>query len=563
MRTRRDGSSGMVVPVALFVVLMLFSLVTAMHLLVRHNFQTTRWGHAKTQARFLAKAAVNRMLDKLNANAGGSFENEHKSEQTAVIEQAPGGTLREWVTDTNQANVILVMGRGTVDGGISETSGQTVLKKPLTNGTVFVRPWGATVGAGRACTLFSISEDRLKSGNATQDDWTMVPAVPNELTDAAGKPYDNRRTEGEKADYANQVGSITADYQGNLFAVRRRAGALNDHVLKYSTESQKWTPLPDVPPVYYTGKGEKVDDKVNIHPRLSDLASDGENRLFARWSRAGIDTVYALDMKDGGAQWQVLPPVPRYSVDSNGNPQERSRVDFVGNLRDYTADPSGTLYARWPREGVDTVYACTPSSDGKYTEWSALPPAPRAYYQRRRNPESGEMEVQLIEKDPKVAYNLTGLSVDRNGLVSAIFNRAGIDTVYQYDPSKKAWNVLPCVPRDFVKNAEDAVVVEDEDAGSTNLKQMATDSNNNVYATWRRYGVDTIFRYDSEARKYSMLPTIPRKYWKNKKADNGDPVVEDLSNRHDNSGVMQNVMEIAGGGKNTGSQFRYVEVNDF
>lgn len=538
MKSRR----GIVIPTALFAVLAIFALVTAIHLMVTQNFQVTRYGHVKTQARYLAHTACQIGLQQLNEDP--TFEGNHRGEGSRLVTPFPDGTAETWVEATTDPNVVLVRGRGTTETGFAAAMGLTVRKKQPLVGDVFARPTGSG-----ATTFFSIGADRLASGTAAPGDWQPLPPVPNVFYDRAGNVVDNRESASTHDDYARNVAWAAADNRGNLYAVHPRTSG--DTVLKLSADTRTWGLLPAVPASYYKADGTLVERDATAH-RLTDMASDGGNRLFVRYAREGIDTIFTLDQSASAPAWKPLPPTPAVVYDAHG--KGRLVPDrFAGSLTSLASDSDGVLYARQPRDGVDTLYRIDAAHGGA---WEALPAAPRAYYARTAG------GVQLIQDGANAAHNLKGLSVGSDDkALYAVFSRDGIDTLLKYELGAKQWSVLPAVPADYLRNARSDTYGSGASHAATNVVETAADGDSHLYVRWNREGVDSLFGYDLHTQTYRMLPAVPNQRWK---PTGPTPTLVDNTERSGNGRIQANIAEIAGGGRpDPAGRMRYVRTGSF
>ncbi|MBM3462531.1 MAG: hypothetical protein FJX76_10565 [Armatimonadetes bacterium] len=534
---------GLVLPTALFAVLCIYALITAVQLTVSQNYQVTRQGHDKTRARYLAHAACQLVLKGLNEDAG--FEAAHKGFDARLVTPMEGGRLESWVEPTDKTDVILVRGLGTLDNGASQPFGLTVRKRPIVAGRVYTRP-----GVSNATTFYGIAAERLTSGAATPEDWQPVPPVPNTYYDSKGNVVDGTSDESTRNDFTAFARWVAADTRGNLFAIRYREDR-PDTVLKLDGTTQKWSLLPPVPNSRYSSAGTLIPTTTTASA-LTDLVSDGDNRLYVRNGKDGIDTVWTMDLSATTPSWSALPPTPLHNVDRYGNSTPVPNR-FVGNLRDFSAAPDGTLFARHSREGVDALY----KYDGR---WSLLPPTPKTYYRRVRDPLTGQYMLEAVQsEDGLAAYNLKGLSSNRDSELYAVFSRDGIDTIYKYDGSK--WEVLPPAPAIFLQNAALETTGGTSTQGAGNVTESAVDGAGNLYVRWVREGVDSLFMYSPDRGRYWLVPPIPNRQWSKR---GPSPTLLDYSDRTGNQGILPNLYELTGGGKrDPAGRWRYTPKGTF
>jgi hypothetical protein len=213
-----------------------------------------------------------------------------------------------------------------------------------------------------------------------------------------------------------------------------------------------------------------------------DITADRKGNVYVRFPVDDHpDTIYMFDV--ASSSWKYLPPAPRkyYVTDSFNFGGEQFRFlsledagyrKFASNLVNLSADPDGILYARYSRDGLDTIFKFTPgpkpaawSRAGDYRNpwasdptivggtWLPLQPPPRIYYDR-----DGVKHVETISTrrviDPftglprmiytvgAVAGDLRRTSVDKRGGYLAqwpIDNKP--DTLFRFDIKTRRWDV--------------------------------------------------------------------------------------------------------------------------
>lgn len=530
---------GVVIPTAMFLVLVLFGLITAIHLSVQQNYLVTRHSHGQTRARYLAKAAVAAMVAVLNADA--SVERLHEGEQNAkIVRTGDESELKSWVVPADVPDVLHVVGVGTTRDGYAERT-EAVVRRSSAQGVLFVR----LKANDRAITFYYTDGSPTGPGAA----WTIVNPIPIELTDANGRVVNLRESRDDTADFVGKVRSSAADQQGNLYAaVARDKG---DRVVRYNIKTQAWELLPDIPAQAYDRNGQ-MEVAVSTPAELSMLASDGQNRLYTVRPRDGADTVLMLDQNptDGSKpRWRPL-PVVMISGETN---------EVMGAMQDLAADSRGRLYARIPGRAEDTIVQYVPTDDYASGVWRSLL-SPRKYCAVDKR--SGTLEDIYFEK--QVPADLSYLSVSPQGDLYAVYTQDGLDTVFRRRSSASSgdadWKLLS--PPERVYYDLDGSVQREEGLVQR-LRQSAVDANGRLYVRWDRKSrnkkVDSVFLYASpreavlpnksslrETPELSLLPALERKRWESNGV--GSPPAPTL-HIGDEDKVVREVPDLIGGGR--------------
>ncbi|MBI3926121.1 MAG: hypothetical protein HY319_11310 [Armatimonadetes bacterium] len=599
----------MAIPTALFLVLVLFGLITAIQLQSTQNLKVTRQGHGRTQALFLARAVADFSLQRLQTQGGfydQVFEKELELSPEALpsLGEIPAGAELTVTLAPSPTDPDLLYLTGLVSlPGIKAQEFTRVLVRRAVTGNVFAKR-GGDIGI----TIFIRPADTSEAGPAQ---WTMLPPLPNRFyaKTGAGMVLQDKTLDGNPDNdfaAAQKVVGLAGDSKGNLYAIYKRDGP--DTVFKLDTTAEPltpddWKPLPPVPDQYYKADGtlmvdtyadqntaldSPVDPEVPLEgedppevsaeaaDRLKELATDGEDRLFARFARKdeAIDTLYMLDQdttRNPGGKWVVLPPTPKSHYAMVGGTIKLTTpwttppsTGLAFNLKDLAADGNGNLFARFPRDDIDTIYKFEPGSDFKDPDnWKVMPEIPRLYYERVKD--GGVPDLKPFSVNGKYAQNLKGLSVNSRGELFAVYNREGVDTLFGFhsgaiatkvnppDPLQVpgSWKELEPVTRNFLKNATTGQEVDDSTSGASSLRNSVIDGDDNLYVYWRRDGIDSVFRYDTLAQNgYELLPPMPNKWWRRK---GPEPILVDKSGAGGNKGVVKNVQELAAGGKPGGS----------
>lgn len=598
MKTRR----GVAIPTALFIVLLLFGLVTAIQLLTTENLRVTRYGHAKTRASFKARSTADKILFALRYE-GQPANNPVKDDfQKADGSPLPVDQLLSTLKTCgpeHQVKVKLEDGGGaesfgraflrtspdsatpglqllTATGRDNEQSQQTIVaieERPKLEGLLFAR-----IGEGpadQASTYYWYSERT----NA----WTKTRPVPNfyyqrqpnPSTDVVLTPGENPANGNRK--FARDARFPAADDNGHLFLSLRRTGSRQfDTVMRFDVATNEWKPLKCVPSHYYKQDDPEtaslVPNLTGPPPRLREMASNGGDVLYVRNPRVGRpDTIFACNPQGPNPEnnaWSTLPAARKFVYDRLG--KRVMKDGFVQDLTDFGADREGNLYARWPRDQIDTIYRY----DRAAGVWGTITLPPRRRLVVRRV--DGRRQYQLMtvtttSGTPLVTQNMRYLQVSRKtGKLYAIFTREGIDTIYEGtvtrngaapidspDAFQVAWEVLPPAPRQFYRQ-DGETINENDPLLVPSTRQATLDGDGNLYFRWRRDAVDSIFGYDTENRRVvtlidPLVPTVPEEIRLLPPPPNdyfqrhNDPPSPELKPRARDNAL--NVLDLTGGGR--------------
>lgn len=522
-------SRGVAIPTALFMVLVLFALVTATVVQVRQDLVFTSYGHVKTQAIFLSRAALNLGYQQVAANA--SFVEDHLGKERAFRE---GQEIAIWfVRHPEFPDVYYLFGQGTA-GRLSFESVATLKKKEEATGVVYAR---------RA--LAGTDVYYYRTPGAT--DWSVLPAAPRSFYKPGTKGAFTVET---KPGSAPSLSAPVGDLNGGLYAVWRRDGI--DSIFRFDKATNKWNLVPPAPQRHHKRDGTLVESPGKLAANFQDLATDGKDILYARTGRDGVDTIHRYDT--AANQWTALPAAPAKVYQKvPGKPGQFKLVDLkraAGNLVDLGSDGDGNLVARLPRDGIDTVYRY----DAEARRWDVLPEIPKVVY--RKDPATGEIASTPVTD--QAAGNLSQISVDKDGTVYGRFNRDGVDTIYRFDGTGRpgpdgriegAWAVLDPPSKTIFDNLarktgpldtegvdpEEETAGKDEDGKASgvlaNPSRTAVDAEGRLYLRYTLSG-----RPDSlvvvEDGKYEILPPIPKYRYVNGQlalAGGFEPVVNDLA----------------------------------
>ncbi|MDQ7821206.1 MAG: hypothetical protein RDV48_00290 [Candidatus Eremiobacteraeota bacterium] len=426
---QKSRDHGIAIPTALFVVMAIFFLVTATITLVNQNINFTRYTHLKTRAYFLAKGAANRFYKDLAETP--SYESAHTGFANAATEQpSPDEQLLAWIEPhPTLSNILYIHGRGVMSPGSPQAISQDyelIVNREINCDSI-------------TFAVRSLSGPDIIYYKQGSSDWVALDPFVKKM-------YDNNFTYEEatgarSGDYASNMRFACGDNKGNLYAVWGRSGP--DTIYRYNFTTTPPTCDAIKPPslVTYNSLGEK---KVYDRPvdSIDDMITDGKKNLYLRDSRSGVDTIYRLDLNSiesnpADASWSVLPPALIKYYDYYG--ALHWGTTYAGNLTDIAASESGGLYARYARDGIDTLYRYKEYQVGAETkgQWEVLDKVPYKYYRY----ESGKLN--LYEPPRTYVGNVSCLSCSADGTLYGRYAREGVDTIYRFsgtrDPGYGNW----------------------------------------------------------------------------------------------------------------------------
>lgn len=573
----------MAIVTALFVVMVLYAMVTITVGQAQMNQHLTREAHLKVQAHFLANAALQLFLKQLNETPG--WEAAHVGEAQADEPAFETGQVKVWI-DPIDTERLRVKARADV-GGVVVTSTSVVKKRHPVDEMTFARkeinnnPDGIYRRVGKNGLW-----ENLPPPPATY--WTGDPSsgyTPETATYGGGEPK-----------YVDKLLEVEGDADGNLYGIWRRGPA--DEIVRFvqgeydptlppADQARAWHTLPPVPNIVYNSSGVGYDR--GNRPDNLELLAVGENALFVVNQRDGIDTIFRMDLAalndadPTNDTWTTLPPMPKriYKDDGTLKPVD----GFAGSAKDITADRYGNVYVRFPVDDhPDTIF----KYDAAGGAWKYLPPAPKKYYVTDSFSILGDEYRFLVLEDAgarKFASNLINLSADPDGILYARFKRDGLDTIFKFTPGAKpaAWNRagdfrnawyrdptieggtwIPLQPppriyydRDGNKHVEsystrrvidpftgEARVIYTIGAVAGDLTRTAVDKRGGYLAQWPVDNKpDTLFRFDVKARKWDAQKPVAQKRFRVDGATNQLTEVDD--------GVLVNGFKSLGGGGHT------------
>lgn len=512
---------GVAIPTALFIVLVLFSLITITVFTVNQNVRFTYRSHYKTQAYFLAKAADNKAIYLLSTDPG--WEAAHTGQTNAYEEDFGNGMrFRVWLEQHPlYANLYFLRGEGLINANsaaeINESYDLVVKKEPEVYGTYFARK--------------SIPgyPDVVYYRNQASD-WTPIPPVPRMRYDSSFAL--TIATPTGIGSYATNMTSGVGDQKGNFYGVWRLDGI--DTLYKYSVTDDKWISIYPPAKQWYDSSGvlQSADGPC---PNFHEIATDGTKYLYARFGREGIDTIYRCNLEtatDSSAEWSVLPAAPRRHYDATGALVDDGGI--AGNLCDLDADGQGNLICRNSRDGIDTIYRYSESTG----QWGNVPPVPKRYYTYQDGAPVEHAGAGYIE--------LTKLSLSKDGILYGRWSRDNIDTIYRFPArdNENGWGTIPPSPYEIYNRLGD--LVYKPESCLYNFDRSAVNGNGVLALRYPGPSPDAIITIkDVMTPSYETLPPVPRvRYGWNDVTQTLDMIPQ--------TGYESLIDEIGGGGIPTG-----------
>lgn len=550
--------SGVAIPTALFVVLLLFVLGTVAARQASLNLRLSQGEAQETRWRQAARAAVNRAILLLNEDP--SFES--YSEDSPFQETEDGLTLEAWATvDPDHPKLYHVHGRAFPRGSphLAQSFERIVRKRPDIQGITYAQ--SPIPGANTPDSIFYRHGD--------EPDWQLIPPVPLQFYRSDGT------LETVPGEFTDSLYFLEADNNGNIYAhsyfflegddpvtnlVRSvlEAGMASQSghdyvyelaglsesigsgpiwdgivgrgaVMKFNVDTRQWTALPPIPNMRYDASGNIVRTGGYQVPGLLTKMHASDDHLFVSCMRQGGDLLLRFNHQT--ETWDALPPPPNQHHDDSGALVTDPGLPPV--LFNLTGDENAEVYAQWGQpDGRDVLYKKTD------TGWDPLPPVPRKYYT-----DSG-----LVERpgfSPHTGHAEANIDSGLHAVYwASMEDPDGADTLFRLEDGE--WQPIPppqaahydaagrAVPSGGINRILDSVGIDAE--GKVLLKALDP------------AGPDAQYSLDKD---YEVLPPLPRHRYD----DQGQLVIQ--------NGYFNIQTQIVGGGfRNTGGS-RYVPTAEF
>lgn len=437
----------MAIPIALFIVLLLFVLGTVAAQQASVNLRLTQREAEETRWLQAARAVSSKAILLLNQDE--AFES--YTEATPYTEEEDGLKLEAWATvDPDNPRLFHVHGLAYGEGqrGQARSFERVVRKRPDVKGITYAQ--SPVLGANNPDSIFYRTGD--------EPDWQLIPPAPLQYYSSDGTLH---QVPGE---FCNSLFFLSADNHGNLFAVSYAFLEGDD-------------PLTNLVRGLVEGDMAAQDGAGHIYALAGMAEAAGAGPIWD--AIVGRSTILKFNVDS--AKWEALPPIPKMDYDASGNIVRPGGFQAPGLLATMHASDDH-LHVACMRQGGDMLL----QYDFTSHSWDALPPPPSQHYN-----DAGE----LVDAPglPKVLFNLTG---DQDAEVYAQWGEPdGRDVLYR--KTDTGWDPLPPVPRQYY--TESGLVEEDGYSPHTGHAEANIDSGlHAVYWASREHpgAADTLFRME-------------------------------------------------------------------
>jgi len=576
--------------------MMVYLLATIMMASNNYNTGFTRHGYLQVRAQFLAQAASQQALARLNTVAG--WEKAHEGQANADKSTVEESNLEAWTEPIDKDRVRLI-GLGTISGR-SQRISQVLLKKPAVTAIDYVLE--DTPGA---------SPDLVFAKADNEPDWKTLPVAEARHWDDQGLNQVEDRDKDGNLKSATNLKCLCGDGQGNVYAIWTRSG--HDEILRYNSRvpDGKWQLLP---PLLNQDRNGKSLGARQLVPDLEGIAVNADRDLVVLDKRSGQDGIFHLDLKtldadvangqEGKTPWVQVPPPPKgtFKAPPKGSPSNQkvfvpaAKAATQGEVNQVCVDNNGDLFMLSRTGSPPPIYRFQPGeiprpdgsvgSDWSNGNWNVLPPPPRTYFTvatkaqlnggKLKANETLQEELVEHELDDQLAFNLDYLAVDPS--TSQLFSRyhrptavrkisasrrlvvPQIDTIFRLSlapPPEKGslplqldgkWTADPLPPPNI---HYDRNGLEEEGGGRADLAYNTVDHASNLMGLWPTSGnPHTIFRCDLTSKTWKTMPPVPKQVFDKK---TGQPILN-LSD-----GFSAQITGLGGGGvPNPSGLSRYI-----
>lgn len=292
-----------------------------------------------------------------------------------------------------------------------------------------------------------------------------------------------------------------------------------------------------------SGGSQEFERVVTRRPEVNPV-------FFTTGMRASGDPTSVFRNVAGSPDWDLLPPVPNFTAEPDGTLTRRPgfsmtihgiSADREGNAYSVTAPPIqddvyGPMFRQMHEAGVMGLPRMTENyllfgqmveqvSDaeaarvlngarpvlakysGQENSWSALPPPPEV-----RLTQTGEFETVGPGGPGFLLQPTAGANQDQL-FVATI--RQGQDSIQQLQGSS-SWRALPAPPAKFYAGPQGVMEIPGRHCQA--LLGLSASPEGTLFSQWARdrtpeaTATSGLFRYDSQARSWTILPPPPRQY---------------------------------------------------
>jgi len=539
--TRRRGVA---LITALFVVMLVTTLVTLTVSDARRSLEVTQYASFRTQAYFQARSGVERGLKGLNENA--SWETTYSNEAVALKSEGTDGiTTWTWCEPGPDSEHLYLRARARVNQCEALACELITRRHPVDGISIVLwEPSGLD-------TIYT------KKNSASSWDPLGPPPKTYWNKDANGQwlvPVTSTYADG-KPEYVANLRNTVGDAYGNLFATWARDNN-PDMVYRLDGQTRKWSLLPGVPKTVWNGA--QFEDTGDLVGSLEHLACNGEKLLYALNEQDGLDAITVMDVSSSTPAWKNLPPAPKRYFDGGSQQWVEPAGKYAKSFAEISVDKGGHVYGKLGIDGEpDSIYRFVPN-DAQNPEqgtWQNLPPIPQGQWHLGPDGEA------IWEDEHKFVGGAKQLTVSSDGRLVVRQSRDGVDTLYTFTPGegsgpdfvqKGSWEPIKPAPRVYYDGNLQRQVAP---GFAGDFKRHATDHQGRLLTSWERDGYDTYFQYDFETRTWTDQPPIPR-------------VRHDVDANHDlvtlpPDGYIGGIKSLGGGGLTDTGRWEYRSAGQF
>lgn len=530
--------TGVIVPTALFVAMVVLMLVTLLVSRISMDFGISLSALERTEFKYTSLAAANQHLSDLNSGLEVDAFTKEKPRLTK-----DGGRITEsWVerVEIDEDFFFVIARTYRESGGLAEEVRRFAVFRPKINAKIY---------ASVADTVKTSPDPIYYSDKGS---WTVMPPIPKcrysdsgalEEVDgefAGSTPFyvgarddsvyaiyaptlDGWNDPSERAFYngipipvlrfnwgdfvlGNLVtGSGQSQTQSDLTAVTpiihevrnpnsKLTLSRGSVIMQYSHDSNEWKPLPPAPEA--TFDGEKFVEKPGDFwvQGVPGTMSAHEGGMTAALSRKGRDSIYHWDA--GEEKWEVVTPpgkdVILLAADQGGTTYVQTGVlenTDIGGLLEILA---GNFKGVTPKTQTSAMHKR--NADGS---WTKIPDPPAEYYNK-----DGELQSSAYpgSRGPLIG-SMVGGERGELYLVSRPQRPGLVDTIYKYSDGE--WEAVPSPPNKHFSGGSE---VENEGLPERLDLALAADGEISVRIP-TEVGADPIF-LRSEDGEYEILPPV-------------------------------------------------------
>ena len=522
------GKRGIVIPTALFLVLVTFLAATILAARADMDLRVGQYEDRKIALQAVARGASAQALTLLNQDDNWK---DHDRDNPVSFGGDPIVSSGWAEQDPNNPLIYHVFGKAEMKGQSEnfELSSQVTLRRPDTEGLVFTN--APVRGQNVPSSLFY--------KRRYDQEWTILPPVPAQHYD------ENMQLQVDDTKLAGSLVNLGANSNGELFTfyspgydadgglgntyrrIFHRSFEQGDYLrlytsienyteslgqslqervfgggvlLQYDIENEDWRALPPIPDVAFSNDVAYVEPDEPYTGGIGAIEVTNEH-VLAALHKKGSDGLLVLDLNNEAAGWDVIQPPPNRTYDSNGSIQNApGLLDQVGQAE---FDNQGTLVASWTTKGSSdkSIFRKEENQD-----WELLRPPPRGQFDAGGNwvPIGG------------LAQDFGHLDVTSDGKIFVLWNptQHGEDldyVVFEYGVDEngvEGWTPRPPAP-DFSYNSNGIAVQQASTGQAKAAKAMSVDEGGQVVISIEGHDVvDDALTYEN-SNQFEPLPPLP------------------------------------------------------